>query len=152
MSKKCAVALLIGSTVIFCLTAHVLTDKIPHVIEQLGLSGRFIGLVFHTLITNAGEYMNVVKFSLAGNLGLSIGIGNHGTILFVAISIIVQKLKKGAASFTLIFPLIDVFCVFAAVLLRNSILADKSVHYFTEIPFLLIFLLISVACFFEFSS
>jgi Ca2+:H+ antiporter len=63
----------------------------------------------------------------------------------------VVKIDSKAASFTLVFPIIDMFCVIVAVLLRNSILSDKSVNYFTGISFLLVFVLISVVYFFEFS-
>jgi Ca2+:H+ antiporter len=160
MSKGVAITVLIGSTVVFSLVAHVLTEKIPSVIEDFGLSQRFVGLVFYTLIPNAAEYMNAMKFALAGNLGLSMEIGNQGAILtaliempaLVLVSIVVKRISKEAASFTLIFPLIDVFCVIVAVLLRNSILSDKSVNYFTGISFLLIFVLISVVYFFEFET
>jgi Ca2+:H+ antiporter len=158
MSKLFAVTVLIGATVIFSLMAHVLTEKIPVVIDDFGLSQRFVGLVFYTLIPNAAEYMNAIKFALAGNLGLSMEIGNQGAILtaliempaLVLVSFIVGKIEKESASFTLVFPLIDVFCVIVAVLLRNSILSDKTVNYFTGISFLIIFVLISVVYFFEF--
>jgi Ca2+:H+ antiporter len=137
--------------------AHVITDKIPTVIEDFGLSQRFVGLVFYTLIPNAAEYMNAIKFALNGNIGLSMEIGNQGAILtaliempaLVALSAVVHSINTGAPMFTLIFPLIDIFCVIIAVLLRNSILAEKSVNYFTGTSFLIIFLLISVVYYFE---
>jgi Ca2+:H+ antiporter len=158
MSKKFAIGVLISATVVFSLMAHVLTDKIPVVINQFGLSQRFVGLVFYTLIPNAAEYMNAIKFALAGNLGLSMEIGNQGAILtaliempaLVLVSFIVGRIDPKAGSFSLVFPLIDVFCVIVAVILRNSILSERSVNYFTGISFLLIFVLISVVYFFEF--
>lgn len=156
MSKTVAIVILILSTVMFSLMAHVMTEKIPDAIEELKLSQRFVGLVFYTLIPNCAEYMNAVKFALNGNIGLSMEIGNQGAILtalielpaLVLMSYVMHKLNH-TAMFTLIFPLIDIFCVIIAVFLRNSILTEKSINYFTGISFLLIFLLISVVYFFE---
>ena len=157
MNKWVAIGTLIVSTVMFCLMANVMTGKIPIVIEELGLSQRFVGLVFYTLIPNAAEYMNAIKFALNGNIGLSMEIGNQGAILtamlempaLVLLSYIMHKINN-TKMFTLIFPLIDIFCVIVAVFLRNSILTEKTVNYFTGIAFLIIFLLISVVYYFEF--
>jgi Ca2+:H+ antiporter len=156
MNRIFALVVLIIATVIFSLMAHVITEKIPGVIESLKLSQRFVGLVFYTLIPNAAEYMNAIKFALNGNIGLSMEIGNQGAILtalvempaLVLVSFIVHLITN-TDIFTLIFPLIDVFCVIMAVLLRNSILTDKTVNYFTGISFLVIFALISVVYFWE---
>jgi Ca2+:H+ antiporter len=156
MPRLLALAILIVSTVVFSLMAHVITEKIPGVIDSLQLSQRFVGLVFYTLIPNAAEYMNAIKFALNGNIGLSMEIGNQGAILtalvempaLVLVSYIVHLIAN-TGMFTLIFPLIDVFCVIIAVLLRNSILTDKTVNYFTGLSFLLIFALIAVVYFWE---
>jgi Ca2+:H+ antiporter len=158
MGKGSALAVLILATLVFCGMAHVITDKIPTVIEELGLSERFVGLVFYTLIPNAAEYMNAIKFALNGNIGLSMEIGNQGAILtaliempaLVLLSVILHSVDPEAPMFTLIFPLIDIFCVIIAVLLRNSILTEKVINYFTGTSFLIIFLLISVVYYFEF--
>jgi Ca2+:H+ antiporter len=156
MSTIIALVVLIVSTVLFSLIAHVITDKIPGVINDLGLSKPFVGLVFYTLIPNAAEYMNAVKFALNGNIGLSMEIGNQGAILtalvempaLVLVSYIVH-IVSGKEMFTLIFPLMDVFCVILAVLLRNSILAEKSVNYLTGLSFLIIFALIAVVYYWD---
>jgi Ca2+:H+ antiporter len=160
MSKVVALVVLILSTGVFSLMAHVITDKIPELIDQIGLSQRFVGLVFFTLIPNAAEYMNAIKFALNGNIGLSMEIGNQGAILtaliefpaLVLLSYVMQKLSDDndhMNGFTLVFPYMDVFCVIIAVLLRNSILMEKSINWFTGTSFLIIFLLISFVYFFE---
>ncbi|OHT14935.1 Sodium/calcium exchanger protein [Tritrichomonas foetus] len=156
MTKTTAIVILIISTVMFSMMAHVMTEKIPEAIEELGLSQRFVGLVFYTLIPNCAEYMNAVKFALNGNIGLSMEIGNQGAILTALIELpalvlmsYVMKKIFATSMFTLVFPLIDVFCIIIAVFLRNSILTEKSINYFTGISFLVIFLLISVVYYFE---
>jgi Ca2+:H+ antiporter len=156
MSKWTALVILVASTLVFSLMAHVITDKIPEVIDQLHLSERFVGLVFYTLIPNAAEYMNAVNFALHGNVGLSMEIGNQGAILtaciempaLVLMSYIVHKIQ-GSSMFTLVQPLMDVCVIIIAVLLRNSILEDKTVNYFTGTSFLIIFLLIAFVYFFD---
>jgi Ca2+:H+ antiporter len=136
--------------------AHVITQKIPIVIEQLGLSPNFVGLVFYTIIPNAAEYMNAIKFAVNGNIGLSMEIGNQGAILAALIEMpalvllsYIQHKVSGAALFTLVFPVIDIFVVIISVLLRNSILMEKTINYFTGRSFLFIMVLICVVYFFE---
>ena len=157
LNKWVAIVILLLSTVMFSIMAHVMTDKIPEVIESLGLSERFVGLVFYTLVPNAAEYMNAIKFALNGNIGLSMEIGNQGAILsaliempaLVLLSYITHKVSN-TPMFTLIFPVTDIFCVFFAVFLRNSILTEKIINWVTGTSFLIIFLLISVVYYFEF--
>lgn len=156
MSTAVAIIILIVSTVLFSIMAHVMTEKVPKAIETLHLSQRFVGLVFYTLIPNCAEYINSIKFALNGNIGLSMEIGNQGAILtaliemplLVLISLISNKIT-GSQMFTLIFPIIDIFCIIVAVILRNSILTEKYINYFTGIAFLIIFVFISVVYFFE---
>jgi Ca2+:H+ antiporter len=158
LNKWVGITILITATVIFSLMAHVITDKIPGVIDKFGLSKRFVGLVFFTIIPNAAEYMNAIKFAVNGKIGLAMEIGNQGATLtaliempaLVLLSYIQHKLsKRNVGVFTLVFPLIDIFCVMIAVLLRNSILLDKTINYFTGTSFLIIMLLISVVYYFE---
>lgn len=159
MNKWVDIIVLMASTVAFSIMAHVMTDKIPEAIERMNLSPRFVGLVFYTLIPNAAEYMNAIKFALHGNIGLSIEIGNQGATLtsmvelpiLVLISYILHKTTHSVL-FTLIFPVIDICAILIAVVLRNSILTEKSVNYLTGLSFLIIFLLISIVYYFELSD
>ncbi|OHT04453.1 Sodium/calcium exchanger protein [Tritrichomonas foetus] len=159
MNKWIAIVVLAISTVGFSLMAHVMTDKIPEAIERMKLSPRFVGLVFYTLIPNAAEYMNAIKFAINGNIGLSMEIGNQGATLtsmvelpiLVLMSFVLHKFTN-TILFTLIFPVIDICSILIAVVLRNSILTEKSVNYFTGISFLIIFLLISIVYYFELSD
>lgn len=156
MNKWFAIVFLLISTVAFSLMAHVMTDKIPEAIEQLNLSPRFVGLVFYTIIPNAAEYMNAIKFALNGNIGLSMEIGNQGALLtamiempvLVAMSYVLNK-AFNTVLFTLVFPIIDICVVLIATFLRNAILIEKSVNYLTGVSFLIIFILISIVYFFE---
>jgi Ca2+:H+ antiporter len=157
MNKWVAIALLIFATLVFVGMAHVITDKIPAVIQDYKLSERFVGLVFYTLIPNAAEYMNAIKFAINGNIGLSMEIGNQGAILtalvempaLVLMSYIQHKINAHTPMFTLVFPVIDIFVIIVAVLLRNSILIEKAITYFTGTSFLIIFGLICVVYYFE---
>jgi len=152
-----AIVTLIIATILFSIMAHIMTEKIPHAIEQLKLSERFVGLIFYTLIPNAAEYINSIKFALNGNLGLSMELGNQAAILtaliempaLVLLSIILYNNGLTSELFTLIFPMIDIFCIIIAVFLRNSILGEKSVNYSTGASFLIIFFLISVVYYFD---
>jgi Ca2+:H+ antiporter len=87
-------------------------------------------------------------------------IGNQGAILtalielpaLVLVSYIVKWTDREHNNelFTLIFPMVDIFCVIIAVLLRNSILTERAINYVTGTSFLVVFLLISIVYYFEF--
>lgn len=157
MGKAFAIILLMLSTIAFSLMAHVMTEKIPEALEKIGFSQRFVGLIFYTIIPNCAEYINVIRFAINGNIGLSMEIGNQGAILTALIempavmllSIVMNRLKLASSTFTLIFPMADSLCVIIAVFLRNSILIEKSINYVTGLSFLIVFILISVVYYFE---
>lgn len=151
----CVIILLV-SCVLFSIVCEILTDVMPETIEKIGLTERFVGLVFYTLVPAVAEFMNAIRFALEGNMGLSLEIGNQGAMVvsliqmpaLVLMSAIIG-MSSANESFTLMFEMIDVFAVIISVLLRNQMLMENSINYFTGFAFLVIFLLISVVYYFD---
>ena len=151
----CIVILLI-SCVAFSIICEILTDLMPEAIGEMGLTERFVGLVFYTLIPAIAEFMNAIRFALEGNMGLSLEIGNQGALVVSLIqmpALVLMSLLIGSSSskgsFTLMFQMIDVFAVIISVLLRNSMLMENSINYFTGFAFLVIFLIIAIVYYFD---
>ena len=151
----CVVILLV-SCVLFSLVCEIVTDVMPAAIEAMHLTERFVGLVFYTMIPAVAEFMNAIRFALEGNMGLSLEIGNQGAMVvsliqMPALVLISIFLGKGTpeTSFTLMFEMIDVFGIIISVLLRNFMLMENSINYFTGFAFLVIFLLIAMVYFFD---
>ena len=156
MSTWVCVVILLVSCVIFSIVCEIVTDVMPFAIDAMGLTERFVGLVFYTLIPAVAEFMNAIRFAIEGNMGLSLEIGNQGAMVvsliqmpaLVLISIFVgDGTTKG--TFTLMFELIDVFAIIISVLLRNFMLMENSINYFTGFAFLVIFLLIALVYYFD---
>lgn len=151
----CVIILLI-SCVLFSFVSEILTDFMPEAIGKMGLTERFVGLVFYTIVPAVAEFMNAVRFALEGNMGLSLEIGNQGAMVvsliqmpaLVLMSVLIGS-KSSKGSFTLIFEMIDVFAVIISVLLRNSMLMENSINYFTGFAFLVVFLLIAIVYYFD---
>ena len=151
----CVIILAITCT-LFSIVCEILTGKIEKAIEQMGLTARFAGLVFYTLIPAVAEFINAVRFALEGNMGLSLEIGNQGAMVvsliqmpaLVLISVIMGRAEP-KEQFTLMFEMIDVFAIIISVMLRNFMLTDKSINYFTGFAFLVIFLLIAMVYYFD---
>lgn len=151
----CIVILAITCT-LFAIVCEILTDKIGDAIETMGLTQRFAGLVFYTLIPAVAEFINAIRFALEGNMGLSLEIGNQGAMVvsllqipaLVLISVLMGR-KHANEQFTLMFEMIDVFAVIISVLLRNFMLTDKTVNYFTGFAFIVIFVLIAIVYYFD---
>ena len=152
----CVVVLLI-SCVLFSIVCEILTDVIPGAIDRMGLTERFVGLVFYTLVPAVAEFMNAIRFAIEGNMGLSLEIGNQGAMVvsliqmpaLVFMSAIMGGQSSAKGSFTLMFDMIDVFAVIISVLLRNQMLMEKSINYFTGFAFLVIFFFIAVVYYFD---
>jgi Ca2+:H+ antiporter len=150
------VIILLVSCIIFSIVCEIITDVMPNAITAMNLTERFVGLVFYTLIPAVAEFMNAIRFALEGNLGLSLEIGNQGALVvsliqmpaLVLISLIFGK-GTASTSFTLMFETIDIFAIIISVLLRNFMLMEKSINYFTGFAFMIIFLLIAVVYYFD---
>jgi Ca2+:H+ antiporter len=156
MKTWVCVIILLVSCVIFSIVCEIVTDVMPNAITAMQLTERFVGLVFYTLIPAIAEFMNAIRFALEGNMGLSLEIGNQGAMVvsliqMPALVLISIFLGKGttATSFTLMFETIDIFAIIIAVLLRNFMLMENSINYFTGFAFLVIFLLIAVVYYFD---
>jgi Ca2+:H+ antiporter len=150
------VILLTINCAMFSVVCEVLTDHIGEAITQMKLTQRFVGLVFYTVIPALAEFINAMKFAWEGHLGLSLEIGSQGAMVvsllqmpaLVLISEVIGS-KDAASRFTLIFAAIDVYAVIISVLLRNTMLMEKtSVNYLTGFAFLVIFLCITIVYFF----
>ncbi|OHT07875.1 Sodium/calcium exchanger protein [Tritrichomonas foetus] len=151
----CIIILLV-SCVGFSIICEILTDMMPEAIGKMGLTERFVGLVFYTLVPAVAEFMNAIRFALEGNMGLSLEIGNQGAMVVSLIqmpALVLMSLLIGSSSskgsFTLMFEMIDVFAVIISVLLRNSMFMENSINYFTGFAFLVIFLIIAIVYYFD---
>jgi Ca2+:H+ antiporter len=151
LSTPVCVVLLAVNCAVFSFVCEVLTDHMGEAIEQLGMTERFVGLVFYTLVPAVAEFINAMRFALEGNLGLSLEIGNQGamvvSLLQMPALVLISELlghDDPKSRFTLMFETIDVFAVIIAVLLRNMMLMEEEINYFTGFAFIGIFFFIAL--------
>jgi Ca2+:H+ antiporter len=150
------VIVLVVATILYSVISEVLSEKMPEAIDQLHLTERFVGLFFYTLIPAVGEFINACRFALQNKLGLSLEIGNQGAMVVSLIQMpalvllsVILGYHDSQHQFTLMFEMIDIFAVIISVLLRNSMLQEHSINYFTGFSFLVLFVLISIVYFFD---
>lgn len=151
----CIVVLMVAC-VLFSIVCEILTDTMPGAISKMGLTERFVGLIFYTIIPAIAEFMNAIRFALEGNIGLSLEIANQGASVVSLIQMPALVLMAGLmgkstskGSFNLMFEMIDVYAVIISVLLRNFMFMEKSINYFTGFAFLMIFLFIALVYYFD---
>jgi Ca2+:H+ antiporter len=151
LSTPVCVVLLTINCALFSFVCEILTDHMGDAIEQLGMTQRFVGLVFYTLVPAVAEFINAMRFALEGNLGLSLEIGNQGamvvSLLQMPALVLISELlghDDPKSRFTLMFETIDVFAVIISVLLRNMMLMEEEINYFTGFSFIGIFFFIAL--------
>jgi Ca2+:H+ antiporter len=126
MSKREAIVLLIGATVMVAWMAEILVSSISEGAEALDLSPLFIGVILLPLFGNAAEHFTAVSVAAKDKMDLSfaIAVGSSTQIaVFVAPLMVLLAWTQGV-DLTFEFGLFETIAVFLAVLITNAIAAD----------------------------
>jgi len=126
MSKREAVALLIGATILVGWMAEILVHSLSEGAEELGLSPLFIGVILLPLFGNAAEHFTAITVAGKNKMDLSfaIAVGSSTQIaVFVAPMMVLIAWMLGVG-LAFDFGLFETIVVFLSVLIANSIAAD----------------------------
>jgi Ca2+:H+ antiporter len=74
MSVPSAVAVMVVTTCLVAFSSELLVASLETVVEQMGISSHFIGIILLPIVGNACEHVSAIRFAIQDKPGLSIGI------------------------------------------------------------------------------
>ena len=149
-SKVKSITILLISTVLLALVAELVVKNVEVLVRDSAISETAIGLVLVSLLPDAAEIVNGIKFALEDNIALSIEIGSSIAVqvclLQVPILVFVSEIslvqdEDPMKHFTLIFPDLQVFAVFFSAILMNYVFQDGKSDYFQGVVLLIIYII-----------
>jgi len=74
LSVKASLAIMFVTTLVVALSSELLVSSLDEVVEKMGISSHFIGIILLPIVGNACEHASAVRFAIQDKPGLSIGI------------------------------------------------------------------------------
>jgi Ca2+:H+ antiporter len=170
--------LMLVATLLYALIAENVVSELKPTIHALNIKQEYLGLTLIALVPAVTEIINAIKFALSGQITLSLQTGsssavqialiqmpvlvfmsliaNHGSVTrthhfsprwFLTLHFLGSP-RRTAGSFVLIFPIITVFVVLAAVITFNYIAAEGRTNYFKGTALIAIYLITIFAFYF----
>eukprot|EP01122_Echinamoeba_exundans_P007279 TRINITY_DN2199_c0_g1_i1.p1 TRINITY_DN2199_c0_g1~~TRINITY_DN2199_c0_g1_i1.p1 ORF type:complete len:637 (-),score=100.40 TRINITY_DN2199_c0_g1_i1:45-1955(-) len=147
--------LMLVATLLYALIAENVVSELKPTIHALNIKQEYMGLTLIALVPAVTEIINAIKFALSGQITLSLQTGSSSAVQIALIQMpvlvfmsLIANHGRTAGSFVLIFPIITVFVVLAAVLTFNYIAAEGRTNYFKGTALISIYLITIFAFYF----
>jgi Ca2+:H+ antiporter len=149
-SRRTAIAVLLGATVAIAALSEVLVGAVEPVVEQLGISEFFLGIILIPLVGNVAEHVVAVQMAIKNRmeLSLSISIGSSLQIaLFVTPILVFVSLLLGNP-LQLTFDQFEIVAMIGASLIAALIALDGESNWLEGVQLLGVYAIIALAFFF----
>jgi Ca2+:H+ antiporter len=149
-SKRKAIAILLGATLLVVVMSEVLVGAIEASITTLGLTEFFVGVIIVPIIGNVAEHLVAVQTAMKNNmeLAMEVAVGSSMQIaLFVAPFLVFASILMGNPM-TLIFNEFELITLGAAVAITALISLDGRSHWLEGAQLLAVYAIIALAFFF----
>ncbi|CAN5260969.1 calcium/proton exchanger [soil metagenome] len=149
-SRKRALGVLVGATVLVALEAELLVGALEPALEDLGLSKFFVGLILVPIIGNAAEHSSAVLFAARNKVDvtLEIAIGSSTQVaLFVAPVLVFISLAVGHPM-DFVFTTFEVAAVGLSTLIVAVISSDGKSNWLEGAQLIAAYLIIAISFFF----
>merc|ERR1719456_1262369 len=74
LSVGASIGVMFVVTIIIAYSSELLVESLGEVVEQMGVSSHFIGIILLPIVGNACEHASAIRFAIQDKPGLSIGI------------------------------------------------------------------------------
>ncbi len=138
------------ATIGVAFVSEALVSSITPVVETLGWTQLFIGVVFIAIIGNAAEHFSAVTVAMKNRMDLSlqIGMGSAAQIaLFVAPFLVLVSLFF-PTRMNLVFTPFEVAAVVLSIFIANFVVSDGESTWFEGVQLLVAYTVIGAAFFF----
>ncbi len=149
-SLRTAVIVLIVVTVAIAYLSEVLVGAVGPVVEQLGITEFFLGIILIPLVGNVAEHVVAVQMAMKNKMELSLAISLGSSLqiaLFVAPLLVFISLFMGHP-LTLVFNHFELIALFAAALIAALIALDGESNWLEGVQLLGVYAIIALAFFF----
>jgi Ca2+:H+ antiporter len=149
-SLRTAVIVLIAATVAIAYLSEVLVGAVEPVVEELGITEFFLGIILIPLVGNVAEHVVAIQMALKNKMELSLAISLGSSLqvaLFVAPLLVFISLALGHP-LTLTFNQFELIALFAASLIAALIALDGESNWLEGVQLLGVYVIIGIAFFF----
>ncbi|MFN8531312.1 MAG: calcium/proton exchanger [Anaerolineae bacterium] len=143
------IAVLAGATIATAIVSEILVGAVEPVVQQLGLTEFFLGLIVIPLIGNVAEHMVAVQVALKNKMELSLAVSMGSSLqiaLFVAPVLVFISLLMGGR-LLLVFTPYELIALFVAGLITALISLDGESNWLEGAMLLAVYLIIAIAFF-----
>lgn len=149
LSLKMALMVLALSTVGVAVLSELFVGAIEPVVESLGISEFFIGIIFIPIIGNVAEHLVAVQVAMRNKMTLSVEIAVASSLqiaLFVAPVLVFVSLLLGNP-LTLIFHPFELLALVAGVLIAALVSADGESNWLEGVELMAVYVVLGLAFF-----
>ncbi|MBE7467902.1 MAG: calcium/proton exchanger [Anaerolineae bacterium] len=149
-SLRTAVIVLVAATVGIAYLSEVLVGAVEPVVEELGVTEFFLGIILIPLVGNVAEHVVAIQMALKNKMELSLAISLGSSLqvaLFVAPLLVFISLALGNP-LTLTFNVFELIALFAASLIAALIALDGESNWLEGVQLLGVYLIIGIGFFF----
>ncbi len=150
-SRRLALGVLVGATVLVGLMAELLVGSVEAVTAGLGLTEIFVGVIIIAIIGNAAEHGAAVAMAWKDKMDLSVGIATISSAqvaLFLTPVLVLASFALGQP-LTLAFEIFELVAIILSVAVVSLIAKDGETNWFEGALLLIVYGIIAVGFFFH---
>lgn len=149
-SKKLAIGVLVGATLLVGITAEFLVASVEETAKVWGMSEVFVGVILVAIVGNAAEHSSAIIMAMKNKMDLSITIAVGSGIqiaLFVAPLLLFLSYAFGTPM-DLVFTPMEIIAVAISVIVVSLIAHDGESHWMEGVLLLAAYIVLGMAFFF----
>lgn len=150
MSMRMALVLLTVATIFIALMSEFLVGAVEPMVEQLGISEFFVGIILVPIIGNVAEHVVALEVAAKNQMDLSMGIALGSSLqiaLFVAPLLVFLSIPLGHP-LTLEFTSLELVALLAASIVAAHVSVDGETNWFEGVLLVALYVVMAAAFFF----
>ncbi len=131
--------------------SSLLVNTVTPLIEEIGLTQRFVGVVIIALLGNISEHISAVSFARRNNMTMSLEIGMSSALqiaLFVVPILVLVSAPLTGMTLDLVFGPFSLIALVMTAMIANYISADGVCHWLEGAQLFAVYVLIAIAFYF----
>jgi Ca2+:H+ antiporter len=149
LTVRQSILLLAAATIGVVLMSELLVGATESVVETLGLSEFFLGIILIPIVGNVAEHVVAVQVAIRNEMDLSVEIAVSSSVqvaLFVAPLLVFVSLAMGHP-LTLVFNTFELLAVGSACIIAAFVAMDGESHWLEGAALLSVYMILAVAFF-----